>query len=181
MVGDFYLQRVKRLLHAAQQDPELFEAIVNAPFHDKVRTTQLDLGIIVFLLVNKANGTIDRIALSDTEQAAGAVKMSEKPFKDIKIPVNHRTNLIAHAITTGKYQCVSDWQYLFVPALSPRAARFNQAGAGIEFSCVIPLAARDGGALIFSFFQESRNIADKHYSFMQTYSKLVERALAGER
>lgn len=176
-MGDFYFDHIKQLLGAAQSDEELFFAIVNAPFHNKVRTTQLDLGIVVLLLVNPQTGTIDRVALSDTEQAAGAVKMSEKPFKEIKIPVDFYDNLIAKAINTGKPQCVTDWQYLFVPALSPSAARFNQAGAGVEFSCVYPLRARSGGALIFSYYQESKNIGPKHESFMRAYSKLSDTAL----
>jgi hypothetical protein len=176
-VGDFYLQRIKNLLGAAEGDEQLFEAIVNAPFHDKIRVTNLDLGIIVFLLVNKSEGTIDRVALSNTEQAAGAVKMSEKPFKEIIIPLGYEGNLIATAIQTGQIQKVADWKYLFAPALSPRAARFNQAGAGIEFSLVHPLKARDGGALIFSFYQVSTSVGDRHYAFVQKYSKLVDQFL----
>ena len=103
-MGDFYLQRIKNLLAAAEGDEQLFEAIANAPFHDIIRATDLDLGIIVFLLVNKPEGTIDRIALSNTEQAAGAVKMSEKPFKEIKIPIGYQENLIAKAIATEQPQ-----------------------------------------------------------------------------
>ena len=176
-MGDFYLQRIKNLLAAAEGDEQLFEAIANAPFHDIIRATDLDLGIIVFLLVNKPEGTIDRIALSNTEQAAGAVKMSEKPFKEIKIPIGYQENLIAKAIATEQPQKTSDFKYLFIPALSPRAARFNQAGAGIEFSCVYPLKSRDGGALIFSFYQVSTSVHDKHYTFAQKYARIVDQFL----
>lgn len=178
MVGDFYFQRIRELLDAAGSDEELLEAIVNAPFHDKVRTTRIDLGIIVLLRVNKKVGTIDRVALSDTEQAAGAVKMSELPFKAIKIPLGYEGNFIAKAIDTGEVQHVTDWKYLFAPALNPRAARFNQAGAGIEYSCVHPLKAHDGGALIFSFFQENKNISKAHAKFMAAYSRIADEYLA---
>jgi hypothetical protein len=177
LVGTNYFKTIDALLNAAKSDAELFEIIVNAPFHDKVQTTSIDLGIIVLLLVNKAAGTIDRIALSNTEPAAGAVKMSQIPFKEIKVPVGYKNNVVAKAIATGKRQCVTDWKYLFVPGLSPRAARLNQAGAGIEFSCVQPLKARDGGALIFSFFQETRNISQAHFDFTESYAKLAEKAL----
>src|SRR5688572_13179335 len=138
MVDSDYAGSLKPLLRS-RSDAELFESIVNAPFSNPVAATELDLGIIVLLLVDKQAGIIDRVALSDTVHAAGAVKMSEKPFRAIKIPLNHEVNAIARAIREGKLQTVSDWKYLFVPDLSPRAARFNQAGAGIEFSCVYPL------------------------------------------
>lgn len=178
MVGEIYFTRIKKLLGAAKTDTEVFEAIVNAPFHDKIRATHLDLGIIVLLQVNGRDRTIDRIALSDTEPAAGAVQMSEKPFKEIRIPLHYDGNLIAKAIDSSDVQCVTDWKFLFAPALSPRAARFNQAGAGIEYSCVYPLKARGGGAIIFSFFQESKNIGPEHRSFMGTYASLADATLA---
>lgn len=178
MVGNIFLERLSDILSVAKNDAQLFRLIVNAPFHDMVKATELDLGIVVFLQVNKKTGTIDRIALSDTEAAAGAVRMYEKPFHEIKIPIGHPENAIARAITTGAPQFVSDWKYLFVPALDARAARFNQAGAGIEFSTVIPLKSRDGGALIFSYFQINTNIRQPHHMFMQAYAEIVDRALA---
>ncbi len=181
MVGEIYFTRIRKLLGAAKTDTEVFEAIVNAPFHDKIRATHLDLGIIVLLQVNERDQTIDRIALSDTEPAAGAVKMSEKPFKEIRIPMHYEGNLIAKAIDRGESQCITDWKFLFAPSLSAHAARFNQAGAGIECSCVFPLKARGGGAIIFSFYQESKNIGPEHEYFMRTYSHLADKTLSGLR
>lgn len=181
MVGDIYLRQINQILRAAGSEAKLFEAIVNAPFHNAVEATGLDLGIVVFLQVNKRQKTIDRLALSDTYAASGAIKMSEKPFHEIKIPLNHPTNAIARAIATGAPQFVSDWQYLFVPAMDANAARFNQAGAGIEFSAVFPLKARDGGALIFSYFQIDKNICQKHHEFMQSYAALADALLAQQR
>ncbi|HTH72540.1 MAG TPA: hypothetical protein VL737_04240 [Candidatus Pristimantibacillus sp.] len=177
LVGDIYFRQIDHLLSASKNSEQLFEAIVNAPFHNKIKATQMDLGIVVLLLVDKAKGTIDRIALSDTEQAAGAVKMSEKPFREIVIPLHYQGNAIAEAIDSGEPQSVTDWKHLFIPALEPSAARFNQAGAGIEFSCVYPLQARDGGALIFSFYQVGANIGPKQRSFMRKYSDLASRYL----
>lgn len=176
-VGEPYFKQLNRILRDAQTDALLFEAIVNAPFKNKIKATHLDLGVVVFLQVNKQTKTIDRIALSNTESAAGAVKMSEKPFQQIKIPLGHWENAIARAISTGAPQFVSDWKYLFVPALDPSAARFNQAGAGIEFSAVFPLSARDGGALIFSYYQIDKNITQEHHTFMQNYAEMVNQEL----
>jgi hypothetical protein len=172
LATDPYYRKLEKLLIQTAEEG-LFAAIVNAPFHNPVRATDIDLGIVVFLLVNLATGTIDRIALSDTEQARGAVNMSEKPFHHIKIPVGYHGNIIANTIDTGRPHHTADWQYLFAPDLSPQAARFNQAGAGIECSYVYPLKARDGGALIFSFFQPLHHIGEPHKAFMKAYCALV--------
>ncbi len=169
-----YLDTIGLQLQVAPDETALFHAIVNAPFTDLVQSTSYDLGIIVFLLANTKTGTIDRIALSDTPQAHGAVKMSEKPFNAIKIPLEHKGNIIADAIRTNKPHFTGDWQYLFTPAMSMQAARFNQAGAGIECSYVYPLiGCRDGGALIFSYYQPPDNIKARHKHFMEAYSGLV--------
>lgn len=168
-----YLKRLGDLLAGAKGDAQLFEAIVNAPFSDKIHTTLLGLGIVVLLLVNKNSGMIDRIALSDTEHAKGAVNISIKRFRAIKIPVGYEENIIAKAIQTGRPQQTDDWQYLFIPDLTAEEARFNQAGAGIAFSVVQPLNARAGGALIFSYYEPPEKIGRAQRDFMRAYSLLV--------
>lgn len=166
------------LLKLAKTDESLYDAIVNSPFKAKVKGFPLGLGIIVLLLVNKKEGTIDRIALADTEQAQGAVEYSVKPFHDIKIPLRDRKNIISKTIIKDEPQQTTDWQYLFTPALSSEEARFNQAGAGIATSIVYPLHGRDGGAIIFSYFISPDDITQEHRQFMQKYSNLASKYLS---
>ncbi len=179
-LADPYFDRLSELLASATSKTALYEAVVNAPFHDLVQATHLDMGIVVLLLVNPNTHSIDRIALSDTEQAKGAVKMSEKPFSSIKIPLNHTGNLIAKVIASHKPQATSDWKDLFVPALGTQAARFNQAGGGIECSFIYPLTANHGGALIFSYYQPLSNIGAIHKAFMAKYRDIVDQRLRSQ-
>src|SRR5690348_5496480 len=122
---DAFLSELKTILDGAKDRDDLLKKIVNAPFTDRRRTALMGLGISVLLLVNKKTQTIDRIALADTEMAQGTLDMSVKGFHEIKIPLNYRGNFIAEAIRSARYQCTSDWQYLFAPALSPEEARLN--------------------------------------------------------
>lgn len=162
----------------AENDTQLFGAIVDTPFQDKLHATMMGLGVVVLLIVNKNEKTIDRVALSNTEHAAGAVDASVVPFSKIKIPLASRSNYIAKAIRTGKPQHTSDWQYLFIPALTPEEARLNQAGAAIACSFIYPLSgAREGGAMIFSFYTSLNEISADHRSFMLEYSKIASQAL----
>lgn len=160
-------------------DKELFPAIVNTPFLDlKVQTAMLFLGIVVFLQVNKKQGTIDRIALSNTELAKNTTDVSYVPFHEIKIPVDDPENILSRAIQTGEPKGTTDWHYLFTPAMAPEQARINQASGGIAYSEVHPLKSRDGGALIFSYFQYMSEIGDRQQEFMELYTKLVDETLA---
>jgi hypothetical protein len=176
--SDVYYSLLREILDSAKGDKDLFETIVNAPFSDRRRSALMGLGIVVLLLVNKATRTIDRVALSDTDLAKGAVRMSVKPFRDIKIPINYKGNFIAEAIRSERYQQTSDWQYLFAPELTPEEARLNQAGAGISCSFVYPLIdARAGGALIYSYYLPLDKFNSEHHEFMRSYAKLVSRIL----
>ncbi len=174
-----YFATLQDLLNSTDKNPELFDTIVNAPFRDKKSSTTLSLGVVVLLLVNKKDNTIDRIALSDTESAKGAVRMSVKPFKQIRIPIDTPDNIIAQVIKSGHPKLTDDWQYLFIPELTPDEAHFNQAGAGIGCSAVYPLiGAEDGGAMIFSYYQPPNKMGPAHEKFMEFYSKAVAAKLA---
>jgi|SRR5665213_2165066 len=177
-INSTYYSEAERILDAAKNDTDLFQAIVEAPFHDKSVTTMLSLGIIVLLLVNKKSKTIDRIAISKNELTQGTFAMTSKPFHEIRIPVDNKENYIAIAIRSRHYMITGDWQYLFAPELSAEESRFNQAGGGIACSAVYPLNdARDGGALIFSYFEGVDKIGAEHHDFMKKYSELAAKTL----
>jgi hypothetical protein len=178
IVSDTYYAELGSILSNAQSEGDILTAVVNAPFHNMLTAATMGLGIVVLLLVNPKTKTIDRVALSDTEGAKGAVRMSSKPFHAIKIPVDDERNIIAKAIREKTYQQTIDWSPLFVPALSAREAGLNQAGAGIECSVVYPLVGPGhGGALIFSFHDPPEALAPEHYTFMQTYADLAAKHL----
>ncbi len=173
-----YYSKLRKLLSDAKTDKELFEAIVNAPFHNRRETTLLGLGIIVFMVVNYSKGTIDRISLSKTELAAEAVEHSAKPFKEIKIPVNYQKNIIVKAIREQQPQMSADWKHFFIPALSPDDARFNQASAGIGCSIVYPLQGGDiSGAMTYSYYLYPDDIGQRQQKFMLDYSNMVSKEL----
>lgn len=174
-----YHTKLRKHLSDAKGDKELFEAIVNAPFHNKFQATNLDMGIIVLLLANKKSNTLDRISYSKTSPAIDAVKASPIPFHQIKIPMSDITNITSKAFRQKKPTQTSDWRYLFAPVLSPTAARFNQAESGMGCSVVYPfIKAREGGVLIFSFYQPLNVITNKHYEFMKEYTDLSSTLLS---
>jgi hypothetical protein len=158
---------------------ELQQVIVNAPFEQKLETAMMFLGIIVLLVVNQETGTIDRVALSNTELAQNTTTVSVKEFSDIKIPVGHADNIIAQAIATGQPRETTDWENLFVPELSAEEARLNQASGGIAFSAVYPLPGIcNGAAMIFSYYQYAHEIGDEQHVFMKRYSQMAADALS---
>lgn len=172
---DFLL--ITHSLDESRSRETLFKAIVNTPFNDRLHATELGLGIVVLLLVSEENGTLDRIALSDTERAAEAQKISTKPFHEIRIPLGCKDNLLVNVIDERKPLFTDDWAGMFVPELTPEEARFNQAGASIACSALYPLVPfgteKACGALIFSYFEPLEMIGEKHRAFMKAYADTV--------
>lgn len=169
-----YIKKLEKDLTVLDKtDKALYQSIVDEPFKDALTATKLDLGIVVLLLVNNKDKTIDRITLSKTEQAEATLRMTAKPFHKIKIPVKHTDNLIAKAIAEHAPQQTENWEDLFTPELTGQQARFNQAAAGIESSYIYPLNIPFGGALIFSYYQPVNNLSVSHRQFMAAYANRV--------
>jgi hypothetical protein len=181
VVGESFFLELKRILEAAKTDTQLYEAIVNAPFHNKRTTTMLGLGFLSFVLVNKKTRSIDRISISKTDMAKGALDITVRPFRDLKVPIGYKGNAVAEAIRSGRYQQTNDWDYLLTPSLKPEEARLNQAAAGIASSYVYPLSGTRSGAIIFQYFITLDKIENTHREFMFRYTKLVSQILDIDR
>jgi hypothetical protein len=175
-----FLSTIRTQLLGCKNLQELNDAIVNYPFKSKLLMTYFDVGIIVLLRVNEDDQMIDRIALSKTELAEGAVRASAKPFHEIRIPFAHKENIIAKSIHSGKSEATEDWYYLFTPELTASQARRNQTSASVECSIVLPLSYSPGGALIFSFYQPTKNLNQEHSDFIHSYASLVSELLRNQ-
>ena len=173
-VDDQYYTDLEDILSESKTDKKFHQNIVDAPFVNKFNSTLLGLGFLAFLLVNKETNTLDRITISNTPTALGAINMTDKPFEDMKVPLNHKGNIVLTAIATGRYQQTNDWHYLTDPAVTAEASRFNQAAAGISSSYVYPLVGvNPKGAIIFQYYLNMHDIEQLHHNFMFRYTKLV--------
>jgi len=173
-----FLEKLKNLL-ARNNGDDPYQTLVDAPFHDKLYSVQLDLGIIALAVVNSQRKFINRVALSDTQLAKDGDEASSKPFHEITIPYGHKTNIVAKAIRTDSTLETLDWKDLFVPALSESDSRFNQAASGIGGSIVAPFKTKHTtGALIFDFFQPLENLNEQHHAFVEEYTNIAKSVMA---
>jgi hypothetical protein len=169
------LAGAKKEFEYCKNDSELFKKIVNYPFRFKLELTNLSLGIIEIVLVNKKEATADRIVITDNELTEWAKRVSAIHLAKLKIPTDYEDNIIAKSIKSGKPISTTDWQYLLVPALPPTEARFSQTDSGISLSVVFPFSTRNKGALIFHYYQD--NIEKNQQVFMESYTNLVNKVL----
>lgn len=169
------LVKFRRLLNRPTEQREFYDAVVNIPFIDKRYSTSLGLGFLSLALVNEKRKTIDRIAISATEPAQGAINVTVKAFKDLIIPIDAPDNAVAKAIKTANVVQTNDWYYLLTPVLDESEARINQAGAGIAYSCIYPVVVNKNaiGAIIYQYYITPDRISKKHRHFMKSYTTMV--------
>lgn len=167
-------------LNLKKVEPDhVMSTIVDAPFQYRLEMVAYGIGIIVLLLADEKMRQVYRVSLSNTELAAGTLRMSMKKFEDIVVPLDHNKNIIAKAIREKSPQETEDWKYLFAPSLSPSQARLNQAGGGIASSTVYPVSFEGGdGALIFSYYKTLDKIGRTERTFMSTYAEYVGACLS---
>jgi hypothetical protein len=179
-LSDDYFIELKDILNRQKSRRQLYQSIVDAPFQgkNKFNSTLLGLGFLAFLQVNESSRTLDRITISDTPSALGAINMTMKAFNDMKVPLNHKGNIILTAIRTGAHQQTTNWHYLTDPAVTEVESRMNQAAAGMASSVVYPIMeTKPKGAIIFQYFINMDEITSAHHNFMFRYIKIVSSAL----
>jgi len=175
MLSQSILSGLEKEFEYIKNDSDLFKTIVNYPFKYRLEVTNLSLGIIVLLLVNKNEERVDRICMTDNDLAQAAKRMSPESFSNIKLPMGDKTNIIVKAIKSKKPISTMNWTYLVTPALPSDIALLNQAAAGIGHSVVFPFTARDGGALMYHFYEDE--ISQFQFKFMEDYTNKVNTIL----
>ena len=153
------------------------QVLVDAPFATE-HVIDYEIAAIVLTVENSTDQTIDRIALSQTPSAAGAVKASAVPFKKIRIPLQCTENALVASVSQDITIVTSDWYNLFRPTLSARQARDNQAGAGVQCSVVVPFTGKTmRGALIFSLLCTEAELTAQHRAFFSDYATFVGKSV----
>ncbi len=143
----------------------------------------LNLGykIIVLALINEQTGTLDRIAISETEEARKALQITPVPFHEITIPLTEDKNVSIAAIKTGQMQITDNWYNLLRPVYKPEEAVKVQEIVGIKVSVVYPLISQGKpiGVLIFSMKKDYSQVSEEEKDVLEGFKDLV--ALAVQR
>lgn len=78
------LAGAEKEFESCKNDSELFKKIVNYPFTFKLELTNLSLGIIELVLVNKKDNTVNRIAITNNDLTQWAKRISATYPGDLK-------------------------------------------------------------------------------------------------
>lgn len=167
------LRLQKILLDTLDYDQVVFR-VVNTILFD---LGFIDLGyrIIVLTLLNKKKGVLERVALSQTDEAFQALKASAVPFHEIKIPLRANDNLLIKTLKAKKNHITHNWPEIFSPVLTSEQALTNQKAAGIKTSLLFPITVRDEaiGVIIFSMVKSEKDVTQEEKKLIQGFCEIV--------
>jgi GAF domain-containing protein len=151
---------LEKLILSTLEYDELIRKIVDGMLYE-LGYLKLGYKIVVLSLVNTANSTLDRVAISQTEEAKRALQLTPVPFKKIIIPLNHSENLLTKVAQTRKYDTSSKMFDVLTPVMTVDESNSLQQNLGITSIIAFPLISQDKvvGVLSFSLGKQTHEVS----------------------
>jgi signal transduction histidine kinase len=140
---------------------------------------KLGYKIVVLSLVNTANSTLDRVAISQTEEAKRALQLTPVPFKKIIIPLNHSENLLTKVAQTRKYDTSSKMFDVLTPVMTVDESNSLQQNLGITSIIAFPLISQDKvvGVLSFSLGKQTHEVSTEEKQLLTRFADVAALAV----
>jgi signal transduction histidine kinase len=144
---------------------------------------KLGYRIVVLALVNKETNTLERISISQTEEAKRALENTPVPFHDIRIPMTQTDNVCITCMQDNAPKIVTDWSYMFSPSYSAQEAKRMQSIVGIKTSIIYPISYHGEirGIMIFSLIKDQKDIRDEERQLIRGLTDVVGIAVQNAR
>jgi len=151
---------LEKLILSTLEYDELIRKIVDGMLYE-LGYLKLGYKIVVLSLVNVNNSTLDRVAISQTEEAKRALQLTPVPFKKIIIPLNHSENLLTKVVQTRKYGTSSKMFDVLMPIMTIEESDSLQQNLGIASIIAFPLISQDKviGVLSFSLGKQTHEVS----------------------
>lgn len=110
----------------------------------------------VLALIDRKEGVLKRIAMSNTPHGIKAKESLSFPYEELKIPLSASENVSIQAITTGQVKVTHDLYDVFMPVLTRELSNKLQQTVGVTTSMNYPIRAKGVviGVMIVSIARE---------------------------
>src|SRR3989337_4605292 len=136
---------------------------------------KLGYSIVVLALIDKKEGILRRISISQTQKAKEALAVTPVPFEKIDIPLSSETNLCIKVLKSMNPATTHDWRDILTPPFTEEDARKVQNLVGIKTSMVYPVVyqGKTQGILIFSMVKDESGVSENERDLIRGYSDIV--------
>ncbi len=176
------LWRLQKIILDSLDFNRVAETVVNGLLNE-LGYLKLGYRIIVLTLIDADKQVLQRISLSQTDEAGRAMSLSPIAFHDIEIPLGETENLLVKCVNEKKPQITHEWYDILRPALSPKEAHDSQEASGIKASMVYPVMVGEKaiGALIFSLVKEEQRVSEEEKELIRGFTEIVGLAVQNAR
>jgi len=144
---------------------------------------KLGYRIIVLTLLDEKKENLERISISQTEEARTALRESQIPFHKIRIPVTATENASIKALMGKKAIITHSLSDILCPPLNPDHVVAVQRRLGIKTSIIYPIIFRETpiGVLIFSLIKDEDEISNEEKDLTKGFTDIVGLAIQNSR
>ncbi len=168
------LWRLEKIILDTLDFKEVVQKIANSIL---IELGYLKLGhrIVVLALVDEKTGLLNRVSISQTEEAKQALAASPIPFHEITIPLSQEDNFSIKALKQNQPFITHDWFDILNPAYSKSDAQKIQEIVGIKTSMVYPISyhGKTRGVIIFSMVKSEDEVSEDEKDLIKGYTDIV--------
>lgn len=135
--------------------------------------------IVVLSLPNPETLTLDRAAISQTDEAKMALQLTPVPFKKILIPLSNKENLLCEVLRTKTSTKTRRMYDILTPIFTEEQADTIQRSLGIKSILIYPLVSQEKiqGVLNFSLDKELEEIKDEELVLLRRFTDIAALAV----
>lgn len=168
------LSKVEKILLETLDYDTVIQRVVDSILYE---LDYMDIGYRIFVLglVDEKREILERVSISQTEEARQAVSGLPMPFGEANVPLSAKDNFCIKVMDQKEPLITHDWQDILTPPLTPEDARSLQQQVGIKTSMVYPLIVRDKsiGMMIFSVVKEENEISEQEKWLLTRFTDIV--------
>lgn len=135
--------------------------------------------IVVLSLPNPKTMTLDRAAISQTNEAKMALQLTPVPFKKILIPLSNKENLLCEVLRTKTSTKTRRMYDILTPIFTEEQADTIQRSLGIKSILIYPLVSQEKiqGVLNFSLDKELEEIKEEELILLRRFTDIAALAV----
>jgi len=168
------LWRLHKIILDSLDYQDVTQKICDGLLHE-LNHFNLGYKIIVLALANKQKGILERISLSQTEEAAKALAMTDIRFKEMNIPFEETENHMIKTLNTMKPHIISDWHQILRPVVTAHKAQIMQDAAGIKASMLYPIVVKEEaiGVVVFSMTRSEKEVSEDEIDLIKGFCEII--------
>lgn len=131
--------------------------------------------IVVLSLIHEKRKILERVAVSQTEEAKYALSLLPIPFTEIEIPLSDKNNVMIQTIRTSTPHITHSWYDVMRPAINQVDAESMQKKVGIKTSLLYPIKVNEKtiGVMIFSLSKHLDNFESAEVKLLAGFVDIV--------